>query len=123
MEYAPMIGALAGLKHDMFLLAWGWMSGEPSQALRQVLGGESTWNFEGYNDEEFNRILKKAEVMLDWKERMNLYNQAYKLAFNEVVIIPILHYRNIYAANKKVKDIYASPREILELNTAYVGSN
>ena len=123
MEYGPMIGALGDFKHEIFQLAWGWMTGEPSQALRQVLHGDSTWNFTGFNNKEFKNLLSQAEVTIDWEERMSLYNQAYKIAFDEVAIIPLLHYQNVYVARKGVKGIYASPREILELNTAYIEKN
>jgi len=120
MEYGPLFAGLMERKQQMYQLAWGWMTGDPSQVFHHLLDSKSKINLSAFYNDEFDRLLEMADKTVDREERMKLYNKAYKIAFNEVALIPILHYKNVYAANKKVKDLFANNYEMLDLTSVYI---
>ncbi len=107
-------------KTEMWQLAYGWAPGSPKIVFEQLFYGKDVHNFSAFYRDEYDRLLEKANGTIDFKERMKLYTQAYKILFDEVAIIPILHYKNIYAGNKKVQGFYADLNEIIDFNQIYI---
>ena len=119
MEYASLAAILKEDKHQMYQVAWGCMTGEPTAPYFQLMSSTSMSNFSNWGDEETDKILDKALATVDWKERMIIYEQLYKKIFEDVAMIPIVLYQNIYAANKQLKNLYASPEELLDVKNFY----
>ena len=120
MEMGPMINAMSKHEQEMYQIAWGWATGDAHQVFHQLFNSESRWNLSAYKNEKFDQINEKASITVDWNERMALYNSAYKILFDDVVLVPILQYKNIYAANKKVKGFFANPIELALFNEVYI---
>jgi peptide/nickel transport system substrate-binding protein len=112
MEMGPMINAMKNLEHQMYQLAWGWTTGDPYQVFYQLFHSSSVWDLSAFKDENLDKLIEEAGTTVDWNKRMELLNKAYKILYDDVSLIPILQYKNIYAANKKVKGFFASPIEL-----------
>jgi len=120
MEFGPFTSYLSKFQGEMFQLAWGWGNGEPQVAMHALFHSEGARNRNAFYSKEFDVLLDKAAATVDFKERMRLYNQAYKIIFDQVAIIPLLHYQNVFAANKKVKGLYADPVEMVHFEEIYI---
>jgi len=121
MEYGPMMTAVTELKQEMFQLAWGWNSGDASTVFRQIFTSDAKFNGFGTRSAAFDDLVKTGATYPERKDRMKYYNEALKYIIDEeVALVPIVHYMNVYAANKKVQGLYASPTELLLLKYAYM---
>jgi peptide/nickel transport system substrate-binding protein len=116
MEYGPMMTACSKWEQEMHQLAWGWNSGDASTVFNQIFSSNGAFNCSAYQNEEFDNLVKTGASFPDVKDRMGYYDQALrKIIEDEADLIPIVHYMNLYAANKKVAGLYANPIEVLEL--------
>lgn len=119
MESSAFFNALTRHTQEMFQAAWGWHA-NPHHVFYQLFNSESVWNLSAFKDENFDKLLVEASTAVDLNERMDVLNRAYKFLFDDVALIPLLHYTNIYAANKKVKGFYASPEEYAYFDEVYI---
>lgn len=108
METASFFSYLSKFQDEMFLMAWMWPGGEPQILMRSLFFHDGAFNRIGlyYKVEEYEALIDKAATARDFQESMKFYNQAYKIVFDQVGVIPLLNYKNIFAANKKVKGLY-----------------
>ncbi len=120
MEYASLMSLLGENKHQLYQLAWGCTSGEPTLPYSQLLSTKSMYNFANFGNEKSDELMTKAVATVDRKERMKMYEQVYKEVFDQVAMIPLIYYKNVYAANKKVKGLFASPEEMLDIKNVYI---
>jgi len=120
MDYGPFVNYVQGLESQMFQQGYGWPAGEPHEVLFDLFHSEGARNRLAFYNEEFDNLIDTAVETVDLKERMGLYNQAYKILFDKVGVIPLLHYQNIFAANNKVKDFYAAPGEQIYFEGIYI---
>ena len=123
MEYGPMMTACSNWQHEMHQLAWGWNSGDGSVVLNQLFSSEGAFNCFGFQSEIFDDLVAQGASCPEVEDRMNYYNQALQMIVEEeAALIPLVHYTNIYAANKKVQNLYASPIEVLMLQMASIAT-
>ena len=120
MDYGPFVNYVQGLEGQMFQQAFGWPNGEPHLTMYSLFHSDGTRNRVAFYNKEFDSLLDRAVATVDFKERIKIYNQAYKILFDQVVIIPLLHYQNVYAVNNKVKGFYASPGENVYFEEIYI---
>ena len=120
MEQAAMMSACSKHEQQMWQQAWGAAIGDPYQMFYALFHSESVWNLSAYRNEDLDKLIGEAGVTVDWNKRMEIYNKAYKIIYDNVVLVPILQYQNIYAANKKVKGLFVDPRELLFLEEVYI---
>jgi peptide/nickel transport system substrate-binding protein len=120
MQMGPMVNALSKHEEEMYQMGFGWITGDPHQTLHQLFSSEGVFSFSAFYNEKFDQLLEKASATFDWNEKMELYNKAYKILFDDVVLVPILTYKNIYAANKKVKGFFAGVTEIAFFDEVYI---
>lgn len=118
-EYATFISRASKHEQQMWQLAWSW-SGEPFRTLNELFNSSSKWNLAAFNNEEFDKLITEAPKDSDFNKRMEIYNKAMKLLYDEVAVIPILNYNNVYAANKKVKGFAVAPNEIPYFDEIYI---
>jgi len=122
MEMAAYGGYRSKFQHQMYLLAWGWPGASPQILFRSIFfpGGPFD-NVAIYEKaEEFIDLMDEAAKTNDFEESMALYNQAYKIIFDQVAVIPLLHYQNVWAANNKVKNLYVDEDEKIYFEEAYL---
>ncbi|MBN9359803.1 MAG: ABC transporter substrate-binding protein [Herbaspirillum huttiense] len=91
------------------VLAWGNGTGEASYALVNVLGtvdpkkgiGASNWNH--YSSPAVDKALADSTAEFDAAKREAILRGAAKTVSDEVGVIPLYHYQNIWAAKKGLK--------------------
>lgn len=109
----------------MDMLAWGWSSstGELDWAMRPLLATQS-WppassNFGFYSNKVVDESLAKALAVTDRATKQKLYDTAQKAVWDDAAWIFLVHYKNIYAKNKHLKNFWVIPDGSLDFATAY----
>ncbi|MFH5926394.1 ABC transporter substrate-binding protein [Roseomonas xinghualingensis] len=106
MPWATFSGRAAGGQFAMSVLAWGNGTGEASYALVNVIGsydpakGRGASNWGRYASQEADRLLEAAVRELDDGKREAILQESARLVMGEGGIIPIFHYRNLWAARR-----------------------
>jgi peptide/nickel transport system substrate-binding protein len=91
-----------------FLFGWGSASGEPSSPLRALVAtfdrerGMGPSNRGRYSNPEMDRLLTEALRTVDDAARERLLQQAIRLVFDDVGIIPIHIQKNLWAMRRGV---------------------
>lgn len=96
------------------VLAWGNGTGEASYALVNVLAavdarkglGASNWNF--YSNPAIDKALTDSTAEFDAARREAILRNAVNIVSDDVGVIPLYHYQNIWAAKKGLKVTPAS---------------
>lgn len=91
------------------VIAWGNGSGEAAYALTNILTtvdakkglGASNWGH--YSNPAVDEALTKATSEFDEAKRRAILEQSVKVVSDDVGIIPLFHYQNIWAARKGLK--------------------
>ena len=120
MEMGPYTSAASKHEQEMFQIAWGWTTADPYRTFYEIYFSGSGWNWAGFYNEEMDKLIEEGGVTVDWDKRMEIFNKAYKILYDNVVLVPILQYNNLYAMNKKVKGFFASPVEIVYFDEVYI---
>ncbi len=106
MPWATFSGRAAGGQFAMSVLAWGNGTGEASYALVNVIGsydpakGRGASNWGRYANPEVDRLLENAVQELDDAKRETILRDSARVVMGEAGIIPVFHYRNIWAARR-----------------------
>ena len=93
----------------MSMLAWGNGTGEASYALVNILAtvdakkglGASNWGH--YSNPKVDAALEQSTSEFDVAKREAILRDSVKLVADDVGIIPLFHYKNIWAAKKGLK--------------------
>jgi len=90
----------------MTMIAWGNGTGEASYGLLNILAtqdaaaGRGVSNWGHYSNPAVDRALDEATAAFDEKERERILQQAARLVADDVGILPLFHYQNIWAARR-----------------------
>ena len=98
----------AARKNDyaMSVIAWGNGTGEASYAMVNILatpdaeGGLGASNWGRYSSEKLDALLEQVTAEFDTEKRVALMQEAAQVVSEEVGVIPLFHYKNIWAAKK-----------------------
>ena len=96
-------------EYAMSVLAWGNGTGESSYAMVSILAtvdpeaGLGASNFGHYSSEKLDNKLKEVTMEFNPAKREQLMQEAAVIVSDEVGIIPLFHYKNIWAAKKGLK--------------------
>lgn len=109
MPWAVYSGRARKNEYAMSMLAWGNGTGEASYALVNILAtvtpekglGSSNWGH--YSNAKIDADLLKATSEFDAAKREAILRDAVKSVSEDVGIIPLYHYKNIWAARKGLK--------------------
>ncbi|QRX85047.1 ABC transporter substrate-binding protein [Glaciimonas sp. PAMC28666] len=96
------------------MLAWGNGTGEASYALVNVLAtvdakkglGASNWGY--YSNPAVDKALEDSTVEFDSAKREAILRNSVKIVSDDVGVIPLYHYQNVWAAKKGLKVTPAS---------------
>ncbi|GAB3629806.1 ABC transporter substrate-binding protein [Pandoraea terrae] len=96
-------------EYAMSMLAWGNGTGEASYALVNVLAtvdakkglGASNWGH--YSSPGVDRALDESTAEFDPAKREAILRRSVKIVSDEVGVLPLYHYQNIWAAKKGLK--------------------
>ena len=96
-------------EYAMSMLAWGNGTGEASYALVNVLAtvdkakglGASNWGH--YSNPAVDKALAESTAEFDTARREAILRASAKVVSDDAGIIPLFHYRNVWAAKKGLK--------------------
>ncbi|WP_213308559.1 ABC transporter substrate-binding protein [Paraburkholderia sacchari] len=106
-------------EYAMSMLAWGNGTGEASYALVNVLAtvdakkglGASNWGH--YSNPAVDQALDAATAEFDEGKREAILRHSVEIVSNDVGVIPLFHYQNVWAARKGLKvSPYTSDRTV-----------
>ncbi|MCR4397730.1 MAG: ABC transporter substrate-binding protein [Firmicutes bacterium] len=121
MEWGSYLAACGRHEQQLYLMGWGFMTGEPAQALRQTLSTGNTFNYTQYSDPEFDELLAKAEQEADKVKRASYYQRmAEMIQTRDFAVVPLYYMYNSYASTSKVKGVYLTPNELIDLSEATI---
>ncbi|MCL5046612.1 MAG: ABC transporter substrate-binding protein [Actinobacteria bacterium] len=121
MEWGSYLAALGRHEQQLYLIGWGFMTGEPSQAMRQTLFTGNAFNYTNYSDKTFDDLLGKAEQEPDPGKRQAIYQQMQqKILAEDVVAVPLYYMYNTFAVSKKVQGFYLTPIELIDVSEATI---
>ncbi len=81
--------------------------------------GSNRWLGEPYSNPELDKILEKAQVSLNHKDREQLYKQAQQILAEDAPIVPIFQGKLYVAAKKNVHGIVLDPIMLLRYYMIY----
>jgi len=112
---------------DLCLTGWISEIGDPDYLLSSVLGGSklggrTAGNISGWHDARFDeKILAARRLPLaDMMGRVRLYNEALKIAKEEMPIIPLFHTKVFVVYRKRVKGVVPHPASIIRLDKVWI---
>ncbi len=82
---------LAQKQFQMYLYGWVADYPDPDNFLRALLGSGSAFNDTGYNNQQFDDLLKQGDQQTDPAKRLDLYSQAEQLALNDAPLLPVYY--------------------------------
>ena len=109
MEGIPKENRLARQREgdfDLQLTRWGPDYADPTTYLNLMMS-DSTYNFGGYLNPEYDRLEKQALVTFDVTERWNLLQAAEKVLMEDLPIAPMFQVGGASLINPKVSGIEA----------------
>jgi len=127
-DYAELI-RLAGERGDFDLCLTGWVSetGDPDYLLSSLLGGPKlggnpAGSISGWRSSVFEEklLLSRRLPLSDVMGRMKLYNEALRIAKEEVPIIPLFHTKVFVVYRKKVKGVIPHPTSIIRFDRVWI---
>ena len=106
MPWAVYSSAARNNEYAVTMLGWGIGTEESSYAMIHILAtvdpkeglGASNWGH--YSNEEFDENLKAVTVEFDDKKREKLMQDAAVIVMDDVGVIPLFHYKNLWAVKK-----------------------
>jgi len=100
-------GMWAKDRWDMW--SWGWSADRPSAEvwLYELIYGGLESNFVGYNNPEFNKLVDRARSETDLKRRIAAWQEAERMAHDEVPYIPFGFAKFLYLIKPHVRGFSA----------------
>jgi peptide/nickel transport system substrate-binding protein len=91
------------------VIAWGNGTGEAAYALTNILStvdsakGQGASNWGHYSNPLVDQALAQSTAEFDEEKRRAILQESVKVVSEDVGIIPLFHYQNIWAARKGLK--------------------
>jgi len=118
-EWATYLGKLTNHEAELFLMGWGFMTGEASQALRQTMFSGNAFNYSNYSNPKFDELLAQAEVTVDMDERDAIYTEINELiCLEDAVVKPLYYMYNIYGCRSNVSGVRITANEMIDISKA-----
>jgi peptide/nickel transport system substrate-binding protein len=88
--------------YDVFFNGWGMFGSDPDHYANYFASTTQGANPLNYENKQVKDLFLKARITVDDKERAALYEQAEKLLWDDVALIPIYYPQRIFAWNNRV---------------------
>lgn len=114
MDWSPFVQGVLGKTHDAFFFQQGGV----------LLDATTSINFDserkgaawqGYHNEEANRLIQDAVKTLDANRRNDMYKRLNQILYREAPWVYLWNQQGVYAMQKKVKGWVAHPDGIIRL--------
>ncbi len=120
MEWGAYLDSLFRHEQQLWIIGWGFSTGDPDAALRGVFYSTSKFNFTAVKNPKIDKLLDTAVATLDAAKRDKMYEQLQQMIIDEVYMIPIYHKMNIYAVRHNVHDFFPTPLELIDISKTTV---
>ena len=121
-DFNDFQSGLSNQQFQMYLYGWTADYPDPENFLRSLLGGDSAFNDSGYNNPQFDDLLKQGDQQQDPAKRFDLYAQAEQLALTDVPILPIYYDIDYLLVKPYVKGLVLTAAGIWSLRDVYLTS-
>lgn len=111
MEWATYLERTEQGDHDVFMLGWSGVNGDPDYFLGNLLhssatpGGNSTF----YSNPDVDSLLDEAKVNVEDDVRAELYEEALELIHEDAPMIPLVHSIPVLAGSDRVANYVPHP--------------
>ena len=105
---------------DMFDEAW-IADLDPHETITPEWSTGRAWNFVGYSNPEFDKLVAEASDTLDVKRRMTLYTRAVDVLMDDAPLAMLAHMKVFKAFNRRVRGFQYIPVDLLNLHTVSLG--
>ncbi len=105
MEWSGFLAARNENKLQLYFLSWYADYLDPQNFLSFLLAGDAKLNHDGYKNDKFDDLCKKADSILDEKQRLELYSQAEDVAVMDAARIPLYFQRDAVLHSPRVTGI------------------
>jgi ABC-type transport system substrate-binding protein len=115
--WIDFLDGLAAKSWDAYSLYWGMDYPDPEAILWVLFGGESSENYTGYRNPEFDSAMIAAREAIDAAEREALYETAQQALIDDAAIIPL--YAPVLTAivREGMQEVPLTPLGLLSLET------
>ncbi|MCP2518845.1 ABC transporter substrate-binding protein [Candidatus Aminicenantes bacterium AC-335-A11] len=96
---------------------------DPENIVIPLFSSQSNFNLFEFKNEEFEKLIKRAEMEKSWTKRIQIYKKIEKLLEEEVPAIPLYYSQERVAFQNYVRDIDISPLGFGTLNVRKVWLN
>ena len=121
MEWGAMLHARNENKLQMYFLSWYADYLDPQNFLSFLLNSDAKMNHDGYKNDKFDDLCKKADSLLDEKQRIDLYQQAEDVAVLDVARVPLYFQRDAILVSPRVSGLRSNLFGPLPDTTVKVG--
>ncbi len=105
---------------DMFDEAW-IADLDPHETITPEWSTGRQWNFVGYSNPEFDKLVAEASDTLDTKRRIVLYNRAVDVLLDDAPLAMLAHRKVFKAFTRRVRGFQYIPVDLLNLHTVSLG--
>ncbi len=119
-DYKDFKSGLTGKQFQMYLYGWTADYPDPENFLRSLLGSGSAFNDSGYNNPQFDELMKQGDQQPDAGRRLDFYAQAEQLALTDAPILPIYYNVEYLLVKPYVKGLDLTASGIWTLKDVYL---
>lgn len=94
--------------HQIYHMRWAADYLDPQNFLSHMLASWGPENKIGYNNPQFDALCRQADTLLEWDQRIPLYQQAEDIVLKDAVWIPIYFQRDAELHSPKLKGMRES---------------
>ncbi|CAM3766655.1 ABC transporter substrate-binding protein [Alkalicoccus chagannorensis] len=112
MEWATYLEQTEAGEHDLFMLGWSGVNGDPDYFFGNLLHSDAIpgGNRNFYRNEEVDGLLDEAKVSIDEGEREELYMEAQEIIHEDAPMIPLVHSIPVLAGSDRVEGYVPHPQ-------------
>ena len=115
-ERAAWISRRNAGEFDMLDMTWS-ADLDPDETIFPEWHTGNAWNFSGWSNTAFDKLVEQAQVILDVKARSELYVKAEDILMDEAPMAILTHMPEFKILSKKVKGFKYTPADSMDLHT------
>lgn len=119
-EWGPYLDSLTRHEQQMYLIGWGFSSGDPDGGLRQIAWSKSSFNYTNLQDPEVDAALETASREFNPERRAQMYNDLQLKLLESASFIPIYHTNTLVGSRKRIKNFIVNQLEMFDLKQTYL---
>jgi peptide/nickel transport system substrate-binding protein len=112
MEWATYLEQTEAGEHDLFMLGWSGVNGDPDYFFGNLLHSDAIpgGNRNFYRNDEVDSLLDQAKTSIDEDERAELYEEAQEIIHEDAPMIPLVHSIPVLAGSENVQNYVPHPQ-------------